>query len=505
MPGDEKKYYLFYFSKIASDTSGYLVYKASLNYSLVDVTDPLRGVVGPAQILVPLERNFSLLAIRNRTQSGFWLLQRVTETGVFRSCLVSVAGVGPWQDAYPGLKSYPSTAFNSFKASPDGQRIADMSFLSAHTANENDYFLNICTYDFNNQTGRMSNERVVHKFDPVLGPWFDTGAAYPSAASQIFLLPYDVAATGACFSPNGRYLYTAENNGRLNSGIVDTKLYQYDVSKTTAEEVQQSRVCLTATLNTVAFTNRTDRYRFNDMQLTPDSTIWVSDMEGRDPAQPAGRSAVPTAITIIRHPNVAGLGCGVALQAFPLPGTVNVAQFPNLVSGMLYPPTAVLTEVSCAEDSARFWANSTQTGPPGRWDFGDPVSGAANAAVGYYVAHRYPSGGTYAVTLTYPSGRVLRREVQIPAGQLDFGRANVFTPNGDGLNDEFRPVAAGAVPGGAQLRVYSRWGQLVYQAQGPAPRWNGAGAAPGVYFYLLDYADCQGKNRQVRGPVELIN
>ena len=506
LPDNENKFYLFYFSKIASDTSGYLVYKAALKYCVVDLTIPGNSFVGPPQVLVPLERNFSLLAVRSRTRAGYWLIQRVTATGAFRSCFVSAAGVGPWQEAYPGGTSYPSTNFTAFKASPDGQKLVDESFKPADTGKNADYYLAVCTYDFNDLTGLMRNEKVVHKFNQIVSPYLDPGGpSFPLSAAQIFFTSYEKGVNGACFSPNSRYLYTAENDGPINSNFVDTKLYQYDASKPTAQEIQQSRVCLTPNLNTGDFTNRTNRYRFNDMQLTPDSTVWVSDMEARDPARPApARPAVPTAITIIRHPNVAGLGCGLALQAFPLPGTVNVAQFPNLVSGMLYPPTAVLAEVSCAEDSAQFWANSTQTGPPGRWDFGDPGSGAANAAVGYYVAHRYPSGGTYAVTLTYPNGRILRREVQIPAGQLDFGRANVFTPNGDGLNDEFRPVAAGAVPGGAQLRVYSRWGQLVYAANGPSPRWNGGGASAGSYFYLLTYTDCRGQSRQRRGVVELI-
>lgn len=64
---------------------------------------------------------------------------------------------------------------------------------------------------------------------------------------------------------------------------------------------------------------------------------------------------------------------------------------------------------------------------------------------------------------------------------------NVFTPNGDGKNDEFR----------VQYRsirefhcwVYNRWGKLVYEWSDPAKGWdgtiNGRPAAEGAYFYVI--------------------
>ena len=64
---------------------------------------------------------------------------------------------------------------------------------------------------------------------------------------------------------------------------------------------------------------------------------------------------------------------------------------------------------------------------------------------------------------------------------------NVFTPNGDGQNDEFRVVYR-------SLRefhcwVYNRWGKLVYDWTDPAKGWdgtiNGRPAAEGAYFYVI--------------------
>ncbi len=64
---------------------------------------------------------------------------------------------------------------------------------------------------------------------------------------------------------------------------------------------------------------------------------------------------------------------------------------------------------------------------------------------------------------------------------------NVFTPNGDGMNDEFRVVYRSLAE--FHCWVYNRWGKLVYQWTDPAKGWdgtiNGVPAAEGAYFYVI--------------------
>lgn len=64
---------------------------------------------------------------------------------------------------------------------------------------------------------------------------------------------------------------------------------------------------------------------------------------------------------------------------------------------------------------------------------------------------------------------------------------NVFTPNGDGVNDEFR-VAYRSIKE-FHCWVYNRWGRLVYEWTDPAKGWdgtiNGRPAAEGAYFYVI--------------------
>lgn len=64
---------------------------------------------------------------------------------------------------------------------------------------------------------------------------------------------------------------------------------------------------------------------------------------------------------------------------------------------------------------------------------------------------------------------------------------NVFTPNGDGRNDEFRVMYRSLVE--FECWIYNRWGKLVYHWTDPAKGWdgtiNGRPAAEGAYFYVI--------------------
>ncbi len=64
---------------------------------------------------------------------------------------------------------------------------------------------------------------------------------------------------------------------------------------------------------------------------------------------------------------------------------------------------------------------------------------------------------------------------------------NVFTPNGDGKNDEFRVLYRSLKE--FHCWVYNRWGKLVYEWTDPAKGWdgtiNGKPAAEGAYFYVI--------------------
>ena len=88
---------------------------------------------------------------------------------------------------------------------------------------------------------------------------------------------------------------------------------------------------------------------------------------------------------------------------------------------------------------------------------------------------------------------------------------NVFTPNHDSFNDVFE-ISSRSIIGKYHLRIYNRWGLLVYEAQDLNRSWNGftfdgKEAATGVYYWTVNML-CIRSNRisenSFKGTVTLL-
>lgn len=79
---------------------------------------------------------------------------------------------------------------------------------------------------------------------------------------------------------------------------------------------------------------------------------------------------------------------------------------------------------------------------------------------------------------------------------------NIITANGDGKNEGLLVQVPDLT--GYQLRVYNRWGSLVWESQDPNQGWTGAESSAGIYYYLVHFADCTGEQHTFKSWVELI-
>jgi gliding motility-associated-like protein len=61
---------------------------------------------------------------------------------------------------------------------------------------------------------------------------------------------------------------------------------------------------------------------------------------------------------------------------------------------------------------------------------------------------------------------------------------NVFTPNGDGINDFFD---LSGLPEGVHLKIFNRWGKLVYEKENYDNSWDARDVPGGVYYYIATY------------------
>lgn len=72
----------------------------------------------------------------------------------------------------------------------------------------------------------------------------------------------------------------------------------------------------------------------------------------------------------------------------------------------------------------------------------------------------------------------------------DFTPPNIFTPNGDGLNDFFEipGMPADVCTSSFQnISIFNRWGKEVWMSKEHNFKWDGKDVSEGVYFYVIDY------------------
>ncbi len=80
--------------------------------------------------------------------------------------------------------------------------------------------------------------------------------------------------------------------------------------------------------------------------------------------------------------------------------------------------------------------------------------------------------------------------------KVEFSLPNVFSPNSDGVNDEFKINNLLFYGGNFLISVYNKWGVLVYENNDVNFNWDGTNiynkpCVEGVYYYVIHYVnDC---------------
>jgi gliding motility-associated-like protein len=101
--------------------------------------------------------------------------------------------------------------------------------------------------------------------------------------------------------------------------------------------------------------------------------------------------------------------------------------------------------------------------------------------------------GCYAVTAVDSFGNESPLSVVVCVDQCAlFALPNVFTPNNDGLNDVYTSINLNHVVNKVDMKIFNRYGQLVYETTNPDIEWEGTyrntntRLKTGVYYYICD-------------------
>lgn len=139
------------------------------------------------------------------------------------------------------------------------------------------------------------------------------------------------------------------------------------------------------------------------------------------------------------------------------------------------------------------------------WSFGD-----GNTSVEQYPRNTYITVGEYVVSLFVQNDYGCADSVSktiIVNDLFAFYIPNTFSPNGDGKNDFFSPSGISVDPDSYLLRVYDRWGQLVFHSSDINVPWNGTVGekiVQGTYSYYIEVCDMDKHWHVYRGKITLL-
>lgn len=155
------------------------------------------------------------------------------------------------------------------------------------------------------------------------------------------------------------------------------------------------------------------------------------------------------------------------------------------------------------------------------WFFGD-----GDSSLFVSPRHKYNAIGEYEVILVAESSKFCRdttiRKV-IVENQFAFYVPTSFTPNGDGVNDCFRPCGNGISKNDYKLMIYDRWGNPIFTTEKYNPEvacdactegaWDGSKGSRikgdpimpnGTYHWYCEFKDWNGTIYKKHGTVELV-
>lgn len=141
------------------------------------------------------------------------------------------------------------------------------------------------------------------------------------------------------------------------------------------------------------------------------------------------------------------------------------------------------------------------------WDLGDHSNSTSTNP-----SHLYSASGIYTVKLTAISNNGCIDSIQqeiIVGNPSDIYVPNVFTPNGDGKNDLFKPEIPRVNVAGYEMSIYDRWGGLLFITKDLGSGWDGRNQSgqsipSGVYIYQIRYSSSDQATKTVKGSVTLI-
>ena len=452
-----------YFIFTVGAEAGFFGNDTGLSYSIIDMElDNGNGAV--------IEKNIQLLsyttekqtAVRHANGRDIWIVTHLFESNAFYSFLLTCDGVQPdpiisyvgKSHIEPNLGCCEATStLGCMKSSPDNKKIAvvwsELTGLDTQVGSvRGDWHLEV--FDFDNSAGKLSN--------PISMSYGNNSNLNKSY--------------GICFSPDNSKLYQT-----VYQGVPSNKIFQYDL---TVDDIPASQTIIT------------EEYikAFGTMEIGPDGKIYIARTNGHK------------FLSVINNPNAFGDDTNYEKEGVSLGGINSTWGLPNILYDYsfetvfdFFPSDTII----CNDESLLLEMESLNADSY-LWSDGSFFSSTTIQTPGWHwleVGSENCGEGRDSIFVTLEDCSC---EVIFP---------NAFSPNGDNENDLFQPVRANCNYDIYDLKIFSRWGEVVFATDNKDQSWdgyfNGKKSLAGVYVYCLNYKSSGiDKMQQVVGDISLM-
>jgi gliding motility-associated-like protein len=164
-------------------------------------------------------------------------------------------------------------------------------------------------------------------------------------------------------------------------------------------------------------------------------------------------------------------------------------------------------EVRMSKPEVSFTDLSSNDAQQWRWNFGTRDSSRYQHPV-----YSYKDTGDYQITMVVYNelgcSDTARNTIRV-VGDLIIYAPNAFTPNGDGTNDVFAPKGTYMDPDKYNLKIFNRWGELIFETIDINKGWDGdvgleKTRVSNNYYWQLEVTDKSGESHSLKGVVTLL-
>ena len=272
------------------------------------------------------------------------------------------------------------------------------------------------------------------------------------------------------------YIKGTNSDGCVKSGPV---IITFKIVGELTSSLEQSATCSPAVFDyipTASISGSTFTWtRIPDNSISEASVNGSGEIHEAELTNTSQSTVVVKYLVITSTGQCSNLGDTVKLPIFPIPGLSSSLDGGTVSNGeqFLYEPTSLVS------GSSFEWSRPAVTGI---LEGGNSGHGTISEIL--HNTTSTPIGIQYGVVITANGCTGPEQFVTLMVGPYETVKIpEGFSPNGDGINDMFEIINTSGFP--SEVRIFDRWGKLLYSNENYQNDWSGATLPDGTYYSVV--------------------